>query len=162
MSEESHTVTVSLERLEDFQFRVRFDEGMEELLMDEPEPMGDNRGPNAARVLSAAIGNCLSASLVFCLQKARVETDDVYADVTTTLSRNERGRLRVQKTEVEILADVPGDEDGDGKLDRCLELFEDFCVVTQAVRQGIDVEVTVVDAEGEELHRAREATPAEG
>ena len=160
MSEESHTVTVSLERLEDFQFRVRFDEGMEELLMDEPEPLGADRGPNAARVLSAAIGNCLSASLVFCLQKARVETDDVYADVTTTLSRNERGRLRVQKTEVEILADVPGD--GDAKLERCLELFEDFCVVTQAVRHGIDVEVTVVDAEGEELHRGREATPAEG
>jgi hypothetical protein len=26
---------------------------------------------------------------------------------------------------------------------RCLELFEDFCVVTQSVRRGIDAEVAV-------------------
>ena len=38
--------------------------------MDEPEPMGENSGPNAGKVLAAAIGNCLTASLLFCLQKA--------------------------------------------------------------------------------------------
>jgi len=38
--------------------------------MDEPEPMGGNSGPNACKVLAATIGNCLTASLLFCLQKA--------------------------------------------------------------------------------------------
>lgn len=28
-------------------------------------------------------------------------------------------------------------------LGNCLDVFEDFCVVTQSVREGIDVEVTV-------------------
>ena len=159
MSEESKKRTVSLERLEDFQFRVTFDEDMAELLMDEPEPLGEGEGPNASTVLSAAIGNCLSASLLFCLQKSRVETRDLRADVTTTVDRNERGRLRVQGTEVEILADVP--EEARGKLERCRGMFEDFCIVTQAVRHGFDVEVTVVDAKGEELHRSADAEPAE-
>lgn len=30
-----------------------------------------------------------------------------------------------------------------GRLDRCLDLFEDFCIVTQSVRNGFDVEVEV-------------------
>jgi hypothetical protein len=31
---------------------------------------------------------------------------------------------------------------------RCVEQFEDFCVVTQSVRAGIPVSVRVVDAAG--------------
>lgn len=33
-------------------------------------------------------------------------------------------------------------EDGE-RIGRCLELFEDLCVVTQSVRTGIDVQVAV-------------------
>ena len=35
------------------------------------------------------------------------------------------------------------------RMHRCLELFEDFCVVTQSVRAGIDVEVDVEPRTGE-------------
>jgi hypothetical protein len=34
-------------------------------------------------------------------------------------------------------------------MQRCLELFEDFCVVTQSVRAGINVEVDVEPTAGE-------------
>jgi hypothetical protein len=37
-------------------------------------------------------------------------------------------------------------------IGRCLGLFEDFCVVTASVRQGIPVKVEVVDANGETVH----------
>jgi hypothetical protein len=33
--------------------------------------------------------------------------------------------------------------------DRCPELFEDFCVVTQSVRSGMNVEVAVEPTAGE-------------
>jgi len=34
--------------------------------------------------------------------------------------------------------------EGDQKrIGRCLEVFEDFCIVTQSVRDGIDIQVDV-------------------
>ena len=138
---------VDLEREENYRFRVTFDrEGASELLMDEPEPMGEGRGPNAARVLGAAIGNCLSASLLFCLGKSRVETGAVRTVVQGTIVRNEDGRLRIGKISVEIDPEI-GEGQSD-RIQRCLGLFEDYCIVTQSVRNGIEVDVTVKGAEG--------------
>lgn len=117
-------------------------EGVPGLLVDEPPPLGGGSGPNPARLLGAAVGSCLGASLLFCLRKARVEVSDLQTTVAGTLVRNERGRLRIGALRVQLaptvaLADRP-------RLARCLELFEDFCVVTESVRQGIAVDVEVV------------------
>jgi len=137
-----HEFTISMKQIEDFQFEVRFDkEQFAPLRMDEPEPLGRDAAPNASRVLAAAIGNCLSASLLFCTRKARVELGPVETRVRVQLGRNERGRLRIASVEVEIDPHFPPGERE--KAARCLELFEDFCVVTQSVRDGIPVEVRV-------------------
>lgn len=157
MSEDQ--LTVSLELVDDYAFRVTFDEKMAELLMDEPEPLGGGRGPGASKVLSAAVGNCLSASLLFCLRKVEIEVAELHTDVTTILTRSERGRLRVASVQVAIQTGLePEDRD---RLDRCLEIFEDYCVVTQSVREGLDVEVAVLDGDGTELHRSRSAGAAD-
>jgi organic hydroperoxide reductase OsmC/OhrA len=118
--------------------------------MDEPEPLGHDAGPNATRVLSAAVGNCLSASLLFCMQKARAIPNDMKATVTSTIVRNDRGRFRVKKSRVDIQVDIP--EEGRKGMGRCLDLFEDFCIVTASVRDGIDVEVVVKDGGGETVY----------
>jgi len=100
----------------------------------------DGTAPNAARVLAAAIGNCLFASLVFCLKRAQVAATGVTADVDVEIVRNEHRRLRVGKVSVTLHTDPAKD---DPVLTSCLETFEDFCIVTQRVRQGIDVVVQV-------------------
>ena len=140
-------VSVTLQRLNDFEFKVSFDPSGQELMMDEPEPLGGGHGPNAAKVLSAAIGNCLSASLLFCLSKARAEVRNVRTTVTTHIDRNEKNRLRVQKSDVVIEVDM--DDEHQKKLGRCIDLFEDFCIVSAAVREGIRVDVSVKDQAGE-------------
>ena len=145
---EALTFGVELEQQEGFEFRVRFDwPGVDVLTLDEPEPLGKRRGPNAARLVAAAVANCLAASLVFCLRsKFRQSPGPVRAMASGRLERNERGRYRIAAIDVvlsisEKFGDMPHQE-------RCLEQFEDFCVVTQSIRAGIPVRVSVVDAEG--------------
>jgi uncharacterized OsmC-like protein len=135
--------TTSLDQVKDYEFTVSFDkEALGKLTMDEPAPLGTEKGPNASRVLSSAVGHCLTASLIFCLQKSRIPLKHVATKVHTTLARNEAGRWRVQGIKVDINADPLNEQDRD-RMKRCLEMFEDFCIVTQSVRKGINVEAAV-------------------
>lgn len=134
--------TIEMDQVEDYAFRVRFDNSdFPPLDMDEPAPVGKETAPNASRVLAAAIGNCLSSSLLFCARKGRIDVGPIRTRVTVRTSRNERGRLRIAGVHVEIDPKVPKPQRQ--KALRCLDLFEDFCVVTQSVRQGFPVEVSV-------------------
>ncbi len=143
-----HELSVTIEHIQGLEFKVAFDwPEAGEVMMDEPEPVGHRRGPNASRLLAAAIGNCLTASLLFCLQRSKVELGGVTtATVTGRTVRNGRGRLRVGGYAVRIALPVAtADRE---RVERCLRLFEDYCVVTPSVRQGIDVTVDVVDRDG--------------
>ena len=139
--------SVELEQIGNYRFRADF--GNSELFVDEPPPLGEGSGPNASRVLATAVANCLSASLIFCLEKFRNEVEGLKTRATGTLVRNEKGRLRIGRMDVEIRLD--GDYD---HVDRCLAQFEDFCVVTASVRQGIPVGVKVYDRHGLLLHES--------
>ena len=144
--------TLSLEQDHDYEFRVKFDwPGVPELLLDEPDPLGNKRGPNAARLVAAAVANCLSASLVFCLQgKFKQKPGPIKAQVTGHLERNERGRFRIAGLDVAI--EMSDDAGAIQHLDRCAEQFEDFCIVTESIRKGIPVKVKVTDATGHVVH----------
>jgi uncharacterized OsmC-like protein len=146
--------TISMERVEGFEFRVKFDwDGIDELVMDEPEPVGAQHGPNAVRVVAAAVGNCLTASLLFCLQRSRVAPDGpLETTVTGTLARNQQGRLRIGGVDVRIA--LPAGPEESEKFQRCFSLFEDYCVVTATLRQGLPVRVEVVDRDGGRLYQS--------
>lgn len=148
---EQQQFSIELEQLTDLEFKVKFDmEQVSDLLVDEPEPVGRGAGPNASRLLAAAVGNCLTASLIFCARKARAELAGVRTEVTGSLGRNEAGRFRIQGMAVRIhLPALP--ESRPEAVERCLSLFEDYCVVTASVRQGIPVRVEVLGREGERL-----------
>ncbi|MCW3978889.1 MAG: OsmC family protein, partial [Candidatus Bathyarchaeota archaeon] len=116
MSEEM-SFQVDVTREEGFAFRVDFGlEGVDNLKMDEPEPVGGALGPNASKVLAAAIGNCLSASLLFCLQRSRAEVRGMSATVRGVRARNEEGRWRIREMHVELAPEV--DEEYGKQLER--------------------------------------------
>lgn len=140
---EAMQARVTLRQIDAYRFEVRPDrpEGWA-VEADEPPPLGRDAGPNAARLLAAAVGHCLSASLFFCLQKARVAVEAIETDVTATIRRNERGRWRVAALDVRVHACGVPPEQAEA-LERCVGIFEDYCIVTASVRQGIPVSVQV-------------------
>jgi uncharacterized OsmC-like protein len=138
--EQGYRVTLDLE--DGFRFAVGFDDpDLPPLLMDEPPPLGEGAGPSAGPVHAAAVANCLSASALHCLRRARIDVQGMHTTVDVAFERDERGRLRVQGMEVQIEPVVA--EEQHARMRRCLELFEDYCVVTQSVRRGIAVDVAV-------------------
>ncbi|HMM53687.1 MAG TPA: OsmC family protein [Candidatus Desulfobacillus sp.] len=143
---ENPQISFTLEQQEDFAFLLRFDGGLAPLLADEPPPLGKGAGPNPERLLLAGIANCLSASLLFALRKYKNQPGRIVTSVSASNVRNAAGRLRVGGVKVSIRIDSPAAELQ--HLERTLAQFEDFCVVTQSVRDGIDVEVRVLDASG--------------
>jgi organic hydroperoxide reductase OsmC/OhrA len=150
MSEErTHHVTVRLAC--GYEFIADFEDipGAPAMRFDEPEPLGSNGAPSAAAVLGAAVGNCLAASLAFRLRRAKMDVQGLTAHVTTHVVRNDRGRFRINGIDVELAPVVGGG--ASGRLDRCGDLFEDFCTVTASVQHGIPVHVSLKAAENKNV-----------
>ena len=140
--DDPHSYTVVVERVENYEFRVRFDNpSFDEWTMDEPSPLGKDKGPNATRALAAAIGNCLTASFLFCLQRSKLMVDTIRAEVSPTVARNEEGRWRIQHVNVKV--HITMTEDDPNRYQRCVDIFENYCIVTSSVRQGIPVDVEI-------------------
>lgn len=150
MSEEGR-FTIHLEQQEDYQINVRFDwKKAADLLMDEPPPLGESSGPNASRLLAAAAANCLSASLLYCLGKEEPPANSLKAEATCIMVRSEKKRLRIGGMEVKLI--VNEKLTGSKRFDRCKDLFEDFCIVSASIREGIPISVSVEDESGQVLH----------
>ena len=152
--------TIELEQAEGYEFRVRFDlEGADDLVMDEPPPLGSGRGPNPSRALAAAAAHCLSASLLYCVSKNAPPGGAIKTTATCRLGRNAAGRLRVGGMSIRLTVDGALREAA--RMKRCLNLFEDFCVVTASLREGFPVDVEVYDSAGAKLHDSASQTAPE-
>ena len=147
--EKNHDAKVTLEQQEDFHFAIRFGDAIPVLHADEAPPLGKGAGPTPDQLLAAAVGNCLSDSLLFALRKFKQEPEPIRTEVEATIGRNAANRLRVQHIGVRITLGVPAA--ALQHLDRALAQFEEFCTVGESVRQGIPVDVEVYDSAGTRL-----------
>jgi uncharacterized OsmC-like protein len=142
----SDTTPVVLQQEQDYRFTIRFGEGVPPLVADEAQPLGSGLGPTPGQLLVAAVGNCMSDSLLFALRKFKQSPEPLRTEGRAEIGRNEAGRLRVQTIHIHIHLGVPADSLL--HLDRALAQFEDFCIVGSSVAQGIPVKVTVSDSLG--------------
>lgn len=156
----SERFSIELVQQGGYRFEVRFDDpAMPPLVTDEPAPLGAGAGPNPARLLAAAVANCLAASLLFALRKFHNRAEPLRTTAELQLVRNDRGRLRVGRIGVDIHIEATKSELR--MLDRVLGQFEDYCIVTASVRPGIAVGVRVFDRDGVELTVPESALRAE-
>ena len=98
---------------------------------------------------ASAVGNCLCASLLFALNKFKLSAEPISCEVDLAVGRNGQNRMRVQWMRVRLTLGAPARSLD--KLDRPLAQFEDFCTVTQSVRDAFPIEVEVYDSEGARL-----------
>ena len=142
-------VRITLRQQQDYQFQVDFGEGIPPLLADDPAPLGSGQGPSPVQLLAAAVGNCLSDSLLFALRKFKQTPEPLHCTVDAEIGRNEQKRLRVLKMTAALHLGVPASSLE--HLDRVLDQFEAYCTVTQSVGQGIFIEMQVFDSTGKRL-----------
>lgn len=137
---------------EDFEVELRLDRGYafhvdllkpeaSSVVIDEEPPLGEGTGITPVRALASAVAACLGSSLLFCLRKARVDVQGLKVVAAGSLVRNARGRLRVGSIRVRLEPEFRGVDAA--RVGRCQEIFEDFCTVTESVKQGIDVQVEI-------------------
>ena len=148
---ETQSFSITIEQEQDYVFRVRFEgTGIPDLMTDEPAPLGGGSGPNPSRMLVAAVANCMGASLLFALRKYKNDPGPLTVKAIATMGRNEAGRMRVARVDAQIV--LPEMAGSYQQLERILQQFEQFCVVTESVRTGVEVDVSVVDVTGALLH----------
>lgn len=142
----SENASVTITRQTGYQFLVDFGAGLPTLLADEPAPLGEGTGPAPDHMLLASIANCLSASLLFSLQKFKQDPGRLVATATPVVGRNAEKRLRIEAINVKL--ELGEHASAIEHLDRVLDQFEAFCTVSMSVRQGIAINVQVQDGAG--------------
>lgn len=140
------TITVQIEQQQDYRLSAHFGPGTPAITLDEPAPLGSGQGPSPVQTLASAVGACLTDSLLFALRKFKQAPEPLRTEVQAEVGRNAEGRQRVLRISVSLHLGVPAASLE--HLDRVLSQFEDFCTVTQSVRQGLPVEVRVLDSLG--------------
>ena len=143
------TIRVELSQRHDYRFDIAFGDEMPLLTSDEPAPLGTGLGPSPVQMLCAAVGNCLSDSLLFACRKFKQLPEPIQCAVTAEVGRNSDNRLRVLRMNAQIRLGVLAASLE--QLDRVLAQFEEFCTVTQSVREGIPISVEVFDSAGQQL-----------
>ncbi len=129
MSDEIKT-TVGLQLHEEMIFRCDLGEmKVKDCYIDEKHKSEEEMwGPNPSRMLGMAVTGCLSASFT--------------ATAEVIIKRNAKGFWRIGKINVEITPKIDTPE-MQKRADLCRKMFEDYCIVTQSVREGIDIDVNL-------------------
>jgi uncharacterized OsmC-like protein len=142
-------VHIELRQKQDYQFDIHFGGDVPVVMGDEPAPLGAGQGPSPVQLLAAAVGNCLSDSLLFALRKFKQAPEPLRCDVHAEVGRNAEGRLRVLGIRAILTLGVPASSLE--HLERVLSTFDTYCTVTQSVGLGIPVTIEVVDSLGVRL-----------
>ncbi|MFX1394019.1 MAG: OsmC family protein [Promethearchaeota archaeon] len=147
--EENTIVDMKLEKDMIFKVNLGYDK-LKEIFID--ETMGKKSkmwGPDAAKLLAMALLGCLNASFLFCLNKRNLTVDDLEAHAEVSFKKIEKGYVRVDKINVKIIP-KSNDPTTIKRINQCVRkmknnkmFFEETCIITASVREGIDVDVNI-------------------
>lgn len=99
-------------------------------------------GTSPTKLLALSVLGCLAASFSFCLQKKNFSLSELEGRAQVTISRNDKGFWRVKKIDVEMIPQINTPEMRK-RADQCAEFFEQYCIITESLRNGFQVNVNL-------------------
>lgn len=143
-NQECREFQLDLEHVDGFRFVSQAGEDGkphgEPFYSDEPDPVGEASAPATPALLGAAVGHCLSASLLEVLRHAHLEVSSLSTRVVSVVRADSQGLPRIDHVDVVI---KPVLAQFGARALRCEEVFERYCTVSSSVRQGVDIRVRV-------------------
>jgi len=116
----------------------------DEIHIDEPESFhGTDKGPSPVEFFLIGIGGCLGSTFAYCLQKQNIEIDALEVVVDGHLKHaGPKLSLKLVNIEAELLISAK-DDDNSEKIELCIKNFQDYCIVTNSITQGVPIDIKV-------------------
>lgn len=122
-------------------FKAELD-GLHKAEIDELEPHGTDLAPNPADYLLLAVGGCLASAFMFSVSKFDVNLKKMHAKVRGKYTRvNEH--VRIERVDVILEVDPSTEKDLKEIKEWCIGVFRNFCVVSESIRKGLPIRVTM-------------------
>ncbi|MFW9865332.1 MAG: OsmC family protein [Candidatus Thorarchaeota archaeon] len=139
MSNELKT-KVSLKQEEEMIFKCDLGQiKMDSLYIDEKHDKNSERiGPSPVKLLALSVLGCLAASFSFCLKKKEFLLSDLRGHAEVRIARNDKHLWRVKKIDVKIIPKIDTPELRK-RADQCAKFFEQYCIISESLRNGIEV-----------------------
>ena len=147
--EENTKVSIKLKKEMIFELQNIY-KNLDSLLIDETlEDKIERVGPDAASLLGMAVISCLSASFIFCMEKRNLTLDNLEAKADISFKELKQGYKRIDSIDVKI---IPKTDDADvlKRIKQCIKelksgqmFFEESCIITPSIREGINIQVKV-------------------
>ena len=126
-----------------------------EIVFDEPEDLevgaGNDEHPSPVDYMFASLVGCQISVLNQCLEKARVEDFTIEADAAIDPESMSNAEIpeempsntakRIQHIDIDLTVTVP--EEYESRASRCLEVYDQGCIVGQSYRAGVQYTPTV-------------------
>ncbi len=116
---------------------------MNDLFIDDQNKKSiDKIGPNPSKLLALSVLGCLAGSFTFCLQKKNISLSDIEGKAIITSKRNEKGFWRLKKIDIILNPNIDNPQMRK-RADQCQKSFEQFCVISESIREGIDININI-------------------
>ncbi|MFB6130848.1 MAG: OsmC family protein [Salinigranum sp.] len=105
---------------------------------------GEDLAPSAVDYMVLGLIGCQLSALTQCLRKARIESFEVDARAElgdwwrTDVPEDLPGNLVKRVDDIEVYLDVTVPEEYESRARRCLDVYDQGCIVGQSFRAGID------------------------
>lgn len=137
---------VTLEYLEQLRFSASTRQ-FKEIHIDEPESFhGTNLAPSPIEYFLIGTGSCIGATFIFSLQKYNIKINNLRIIVDGTLKHaGPHNRLRLIKIDIEFLISLTEDASKED-LELCFKTFQEYCPISEAIIQGIPLNINFSSA----------------